>query len=537
MNRAQAFVDSLSGAAHLLANAQLWKDLERALRVDGINHDRLSAAACRLLRNSQQVMPLAQEALDGAFSLSATDVQKRAKLAPLTTDFAVLLLRRVLIQDPTLEILFTAIRRELLALAVAGRLPERINQQTVNFLCALAEQCHYNEYVYRQSREEVAEAAALEAEIDDRLRQPDDRPPRAAIAVLACYRPLNGLAASALLAEHELASRDDAFGHLITQQIRDPAAERAPIGDMTELGESSDETSAKVRRQYEENPYPRWISAVRQKPIALRALIGDMFPLANLAGLDFAAKPDLLVAGCGTGAHAIASASRYRGARVLAVDLSLASLAYGQRKARDLGIDRIQWARGDILAMAGEARRFDMIDCGGVLHHMREPMTGFRILRDLLKPGGVMKIGLYSEIARSDLTRMGTELVAESDDPADRIREVRHEIFAMPDDAPLKRVLALRDFYALSECRDLLFHTEEHRFTLPQISHLLEELGLEFLGFEMRGRGVIDRYLARFSDDPAAVNLHNWHRFETDNPHIFLGMYQFWVRPREAAAV
>ena len=27
-----------------------------------------------------------------------------------------------------------------------------------------------------------------------------------------------------------------------------------------------------------------------------------------------------------------------------------------------------------------------------------------------------------------------------------------------------------------------------------------------------------------------------WHRFETDNPNIFVGMYQFWVKPRGAPA-
>ena len=50
----------------------------------------------------------------------------------------------------------------------------------------------------------------------------------------------------------------------------------------------------------------------------------------------------------------------------------------------------------------------------------------------------------------------------------------------------------------------------------------------------MREHAVIDRYRARFPDDPGAVNLENWHRFETDNANIFIGMYQFWVMPRGA---
>jgi len=528
---AQYFADSLRGAAFLSANAQLWKDLERCLQIDGIDHQPLSAPAARLLRNSQKVISLIEVALGGEFSLTATEVQKGEKLAPLSTEFACLLLQRDTIMNGPLEILYTAIRKCLLELAVAGRLPERLNAPTLNFLCALARQCFFNEYIFGQSAEEALQAAALQEQIDDRLRQPDEPPPRAAIAVLACYRSLDGLAASAILEDHELASQDDAFGQLITQQIRETAMERELAGTMAALGESADETSRKVPCQYEENPYPRWTSVARPKPMPLRALMGEMFPFANLAELNIAAEPELLVAGCGTGTHASASAMRYQNSRVLAMDLSLSSLAYGRRKADELGAEHIQWARGDILALAGSERRFDMIDCGGVLHHMREPMLGWRILRDLLKPGGVMKIGLYSELARADLVRLGAELAASGDDPADRIREFRHEVFALPDEAPLKRVLSLPDFYTLSGCRDLLFYVEEHRFTLPEISRCLDELGLEFMGFEMRNQAVVGRYLARFPDDPGATDLQNWHRFEEDEPNIFIGMYQFWVQP------
>jgi len=532
LDNAQAFADSLRGANFLQANAQLWKDLERCLKIEGIDHEPLGAPAARLLRNSQQVAPLVDAAERGDFSLSAQEVQRGDVLAPLCTDFASLLLQRVIVPDAALEILFTAVRRSLLILAVAGRLPEQVKPQTLNFLCTLARQCFLNEYVYLQSAEEDADTASLQQQIDDRLHQPDERPPRAAIAVLACYRSLDGLAASAILASHELAARDDAFGHLIAQQIRHAAVERKLAANLPELGDSDDETSRKVRRQYEQSPYPRWTNMARLKSKPLRALLGDLFPHANLRGLNISAEPDLLVAGCGTGAHAIAAALRYRNSHVLAMDLSLASLAYGKRQAEALGVDRIEWARGDILALAGFERRFDMVDCGGVLHHMREPMAGWRILRNLLKPGGVMKIGLYSELARTDFVRLGAELAATEDDPANRIRSYRHEIFALPDDAPLKRVLALHDFYTLSECRDLLFHVEEHRFTLPEIARCLDALDLEFIGFEMRERALIDRYRARFPDDPGALNLENWHLFETDNPFTFVAMYQFWVKPR-----
>jgi len=531
LDRAQGFADSLRGGAFLQANAQLWKDLERCLKIEGINHEPLAVPAARLLRNSQQLAPLVEAVRCGDLGLSATEVQKGDVLAPLCTEFVSRLMHNVIIPDATIEQILAAIRRSLLKLAVAGRLPERLKQQTLNFLCTLASQCFLNEYVYLQSAEEEAEVASLQAQIDDRLRQPEERPPRAAIAVLASYRSLDGLATNGILAGHEMAVGDDAFSQLITQQIRNTMAERKLAPDLAELGENCDEPLTKVRPQYDENPYPRWTSIARFKAMSVRAMLGDLFPYANLSGLNIPGEPDLLVAGCGTGAQAVAAASRYRNSRVLAMDPSLASLAYGKRQAAVLGVDHIEWARGDILALAGFERRFDIIDCVGVLHLMREPMAGWRTLRNLLKPGGAMKVGLYSELARADFNQLGADLAA-LENPADRIRSYRHEIIALPDDAPLKRVMALRDFYTLSQCRDLLFHVEEHRFNLPEIARSLDELDLEFIGFEMCERTVVDRYRARFPNDPGALNLDTWNRFEIENPHTFVGMYQFWVKPR-----
>ena len=40
------------------------------------------------------------------------------------------------------------------------------------------------------------------------------------------------------------------------------------------------------------------------------------------------------------------------------------------------------------------------------------------------------------------------------------------------------------DFYSLSTLKDLLFHVQEHRFTIPQIKNHLDQLGLYFCGIE-----------------------------------------------------
>ena len=92
-----------------------------------------------------------------------------------------------------------------------------------------------------------------------------------------------------------------------------------------------------------------------------------------------------------------------RRARVLAVDLSLASLCYAGRQTRALGRNAIQYAQADIMKLPSIGATFDIIEASGVLHHLADPFAGWRVLLSMLRPGGIMLLGLYSETARRDI--------------------------------------------------------------------------------------------------------------------------------------
>ena len=105
--------------------------------------------------------------------------------------------------------------------------------------------------------------------------------------------------------------------------------------------------------------------------------------------------PDILIAGCGTGQHSITTAARFKSSKVLAIDLSLSSLAYAKRKTEELAIKNIDYMQADILDLGQLNKQFDIIESVGVLHHMDNPMEGWKVLTDCLKPDGLMLIGLY----------------------------------------------------------------------------------------------------------------------------------------------
>jgi SAM-dependent methyltransferase len=208
----------------------------------------------------------------------------------------------------------------------------------------------------------------------------------------------------------------------------------------------------------------------------------------------------------------------------------LNSISYAKRKTQELGISNIEYAQADILHLGNIARTFDIIAADGVLHHLADPFRGWQTLLSRLRPGGFMKLGFYSQLARRHVVKV-RELIAARGyaSTADAIRRFRQELAEEDASAELQWLSKTSDFYSTSECRDLLFHAQEHRLTLDQIASFLSESGLHFIGFEL-DPGGLQQYRARFTGDPSGINLSNWARFEADNPDTFSAMYQFWIQ-------
>src|SRR5215203_4748463 len=150
--------------------------------------------------------------------------------------------------------------------------------------------------------------------------------------------------------------------------------------------------------------YPRCVTAAPVgQPVTLGWYLRNQFPHAPIREFGAREGLDVLIAGCGTGQHAIEAGQRFAGAQVLAVDLSLTSLSYAIRKTRALGLKNIEYGQADILKLGAIGRSFDLIESSGVLHHLADPAQGWGVLLSLLRPGGFMHIWLYSALARADI--------------------------------------------------------------------------------------------------------------------------------------
>lgn len=441
------------------------------------------------------------------------------------------LLRRILKSAPIcgleMERFFTMVRFTLLAAASGESDLGNVEENVLNFYSALARQCFINEYVFAWTDSEAIQARRLHDSLAAAIESNAQIPVLWPLAV-ASYFPLNTLPFASKLLERLWPRAVDA---VLTQQIREPEAERQYRATIPRLTAIDDEVSLQVQNQYEENPYPRWIkAALAASTVTIDDVLRRHFPLSSFRPLGKNRTLDILIAGCGTGQQPIETAQMFPEARLLAVDLSSTSLGYAKRKSQELGLSAIEYAQADIMRLGSLGRNFDVIESTGVLHHLADPLAGWQVLLSLLRPGGLMHLGFYSEVARRGVVLARTFIAEQGyGSSAEDIRQCRQKIMDPNIGTNFGFILKTSDFFSTSACRDLLFHVQEHQMTLAGIDAFLRQHDLQFLGFEIESN-ISSAYKLRFPEDPAATDLANWQNFEDENPGTFIRMYQFWVQ-------
>ena len=495
----------------MLAAIFTWRDV----RLDDI-----AVFATRHFRLKYDLPRSAEEAKDMALDES--------KLSRLAADKTVQgFLSTCINSSAVFEIALTQARRWL----TADRARTAPGAPTFALAAALARQSALNEYVFDTSDAERTLVAEWRNEIENtdwRAVTPDAE---ATLVRYALFADPARLSVADKLDEVPAASWSPEVASLIGETITAARREHELRGTIPALTEIDDPVSIDVAEQYGENPFPRWTTFTRRTPVSVAAFLKDLFPHFDPpAALD---KPiDVLVAGCGTGQHPIAEvALTYRGVRVLAVDLSMANLAYAARKARDIEVKNVEFAQADILNLGILDRQFSLIECGGVLHHLADPVAGWRALKDLLPPGGVMMVALYSRRshqriseARQEIARLGFGT------DVDSIRAFRQNVFRDADFAEYRDLLKIPAFYSTSACRDLLFQPRQHTFDLPQIAGILDDLGLELIGLQHPEPAVAAQYRNEFPEDGTQTDLAKWDAFEERHPKTFARMYHVWCQ-------
>ena len=230
-------------------------------------------------------------------------------------------------------------------------------------------------------------------------------------------------------------------------------------GGIPDLRLESDDRTEAVRDFYAAAPFPGYPERDSVSGLRARASRSEFARL-----LDAAIPGDALVleVGCGTGQLGLFLASADR--TVIGADLARPSLELAHAAAVRYG-SSAHFVETDLRSPGLRRSAFDVVICSGVLHHTPDPRASFAAVARLVRPGGVLVIGLYHAWARLP-------------------HRLRRAIFRCTGVAPFDPVLrARRGEPARREAwlRDQYLHPEEHRHTLREVRGWFGENGIEYL--------------------------------------------------------
>ncbi len=477
------------------------RGLTAALGFDDVDGRALGAAAFEAAKGAEAWAPvfaaLSADGAEGGADQAAGVLLGRSGRAARADALARAALSRGVNRDWTWERLLTAARRRFL------EDPDLMtDRDTAGFAAALARQCRSNEYVWAVSD---GERRALSG---------------GGLPALF-YKPVHEVF------EKAPAGAPSPFGTLIGEALAERETEMDLASRIPVLGGDGDAASAKVRAQYEANPYPRWLTEHLPPKGGGGHMMGGHFDKPELAFLDGPFK--VLVAGCGTGEQAVRAESFYGpNADILALDLSSASLGHAARKAEDFGCGRLRFLRGDILNAGTIGETFKVIESIGVLHHMADPYRGWKALSDILEPRGLMFIGLYSAVARENVKALRAAFdERHAAVTPDAIRDFRHRLLSGEIVVEGPDIASSSDAHTLSNFRDLALHENEIPCRLSDIKTFLDAEGLRFRGFQLHP--AVERPFVEKFGLEEILNLDAWAEFEETAPRTFDGMYLMWV--------
>lgn len=509
-----------------------------------MNQVRPDAAFEHLLEDAQFCLQLDQpnqELMEPFISqLLAHKYQQHFSIQRMTQDGLLhQLLERMLICQPELELLLRSARRLMFLDACARNdLPESWQP----LLVALAKQTDLNEGLYSLADDEQALVEQLDAMLSAQLCNKELSTSELAplLTLVSLYLPVARRADLDPLLQRQdwPAWLSPLLQPLINHQQHLQQAYSSRRLQLNPDHSLSNATSSQVQAQYETWPYPRWQALADHTVISLSQALNQWFPDYSPAPCLQQARIPVLVAGCGTGKHAINLARHFLDTQVMAIDLSGQSLGYAAAKAAEYQLDNLMFKQQDLLSLNKDqfTQKFALIECSGVLHHLAEPLAGLQALLPLLADGGLIKIGLYSHKARTAIRHLRQELAPYwQNRDLNMMRQVRDMILADRDNNAWQGLIGAADFCSVSGLKDLVFHECEHQFRPGQIqTELLDPCDLEVVGL-VASASMKQSFKRTFGEQADLKDLSLWQRLEVFEPLIFAGMIQLYCQRKPAA--
>jgi SAM-dependent methyltransferase len=190
---------------------------------------------------------------------------------------------------------------------------------------------------------------------------------------------------------------------------------------------------------------------------------------------------DILIAGCGTNQAAVFAYTN-PSARVVAIDISQASLNHQQHLKVKHGLDNLELHRLAIEDVHTLGLDFDLIVSTGVLHHLADPLVGMQALAGCLRQHGAIALMLYARYGRIGVELLQSvfrDLGLRQDEES--LRVVNATIAMLDPDHPYYSYRDIApDLGSDAGVVDTLLHGRDRSYTVDDCLDLVTSAGLVF---------------------------------------------------------
>ena len=189
----------------------------------------------------------------------------------------------------------------------------------------------------------------------------------------------------------------------------------------------------------------------------------------------YRASLDILIAGCGTWQAAKYALCRPE-ARVLGIDVSATSIEQTDQLKRKYRLTNLELRQLPIESIGELGRRFDLIVCTGVLHHLADPDAGLAALRSAMRPDGAMYLMVYAPYGRTGVYLLQEYCRRLGIGTSDReIHDLASTLQALHQHHPLAALLrGSRDATNPDALADALLNPRDRSYSVPQLFDWLE---------------------------------------------------------------
>ncbi|MEN9230025.1 MAG: class I SAM-dependent methyltransferase [Thermostichus sp. DG02_5_bins_236] len=237
---------------------------------------------------------------------------------------------------------------------------------------------------------------------------------------------------------------------------------------------------------YEALPYPN-VPLSQTARNALPEMFKMSYTTAQYVRTHAVIEPEgkvLLNAGCGSGWETLMMAEANPGAKIVAFDLSPASVKLTEERLRYHGFTNTEFYVLNLLELDRLGIQFDFMSLNDVLYLLEDPTEGLRAMRRVLKPEGIIRANLHHRYQRQVFFRMQAafQMIGQFNvAPATGAKHVREFMGSLQEEVAKAVLWNPANYTEDAAILNNYLLSNDKGFTIPDLFRMLQEAGLGFL--------------------------------------------------------